>query len=217
MVSILVFLDGALKGYRHSGRRPNAEVVSILVFLDGALKDHILIPYILPYNGFNPCFSGWRSESVGICVTYTLENSFNPCFSGWRSESSPHSGESSIFLVSILVFLDGALKADKNHSTYSSKSVSILVFLDGALKACMPFSSFPLFFSFNPCFSGWRSESCVICGVLVTTNASFNPCFSGWRSESRLQPSGPGLSLVSILVFLDGALKGTSALMHSAG
>ena len=61
-VSILVFLDGALK----VSNIPEVSVmtiVSILVFLDGALKGWITETPVSGYNGFNPCFSGWRSES----------------------------------------------------------------------------------------------------------------------------------------------------------
>ncbi len=87
--------------------------------------------------------------------------------------------------VSILVFLDGALKAFNRISHKGTNKVSILVFLDGALKACRLSLTSAQYWSFNPCFSGWRSErSCL--GEARRIKFCFNPCFSGWRSESSL-------------------------------
>ena len=206
-VSILVFLDGALKvlvlWVRHERekfqslffwmalwkltrklRRAGRIRVSILVFLDGALKDQVPISSCWSHRRFNPCFSGWRSES-----------------SNWRLYRL-------VLSVSILVFLDGALKDKLRHSGQCGEGVSILVFLDGALKGVRSWHSPGKTKSFNPCFSGWRSER----GRKLRRSAyrsrfqslffwmalwklaevavemawvSFNPCFSGWRSERQ--------------------------------
>jgi len=43
-------------------RNPEILLVSILVFLDGALKAGILSRVLGKPKCFNPCFSGWRSE-----------------------------------------------------------------------------------------------------------------------------------------------------------
>ena len=62
---------------------------------------------------FNPCFSGWRSERCIFLPFWVCDTSFNPCFSGWRSESGDIGANLVIEVVSILVFLDDALKADR--------------------------------------------------------------------------------------------------------
>ncbi len=86
-VSILVFLDGALKDIFHS-LYLIADLVSILVFLDGALKAERVKSWPFCTFCFNPCFSGWRSESQAPDKVTITDQGFNPCFSGWRSESS---------------------------------------------------------------------------------------------------------------------------------
>jgi len=64
-----------------------------------------------------------------------MNSSFNPCFSGWRSERYWCKNQiSPKRVVSILVFLDGALKEAPGRMALSAGLVSILVFLDGALK-----------------------------------------------------------------------------------
>ena len=134
--------------------------------------------------GFNPCFSGWRSERLDRSVydvwTYWFQSlffwmtlwkrggaveegegwCFNPCFSGWRSESVQMGKETKTNeTVSILVFLDDALKVLPEGVLHLETRVSILVFLDDALKVLPACWTSSIARSFNPCFSGWRSES----------------------------------------------------------
>ncbi len=157
--------------------------------------------------GFNPCFSGWRSESWIPISRRIISRGFNPCFSGWRSESfrTPREG-GSYNRVSILVFLDDALKAHIHWLRESRSIVSILVFLDDALKDTHGGSWLhPLLVSilvflddalkdhtcdlvyhgiqFQSLFfwmTLWKSPKV----PLLELPGCFNPCFSGWRSES---------------------------------
>jgi len=85
--------------------------------------------------------------------------------------------------VSILVFLDQALKVPAPSLFRRVVPVSILVFLDQALKAGKPTTQRRKRWSFNPCFPGSSAE-----------RQSPPHC--------RLKPV-----YVSILVFLDQALK----------
>jgi len=109
-VSILVFLDGALKDLGEN-RRVLGGYVSILVFLDGALKDLGENRRVLGgYVSILVFLDGALKACFGIIVSYTFRS------------------------VSILVFLDGALKVEVWLSGEVCEEVSILVFLDGALK-----------------------------------------------------------------------------------
>ena len=90
-----------------------------------------------------------------------------------------------------------------------SDQVSILVFLDQALKD-LGFNG-PTFstISFNPCFPGSSAESW-FCSRWQCKVLCFNPCFPGSSAESEKAEKTGGIRLdVSILVFLDQALKGT--------
>jgi len=60
--------------------------------------------------------------------------------------------------VSILVFLDQALKDPASGPRRFLLWVSILVFLDQALKAAGATSINVILFSFNPCFPGSSAE-----------------------------------------------------------
>jgi len=64
--------------------------------------------------------------------------------------------------VSILVFLDQALKAPAFGSTRDARRVSILVFLDQALKGAAAWHIRRGFWCFNPCFPGSSAESVVM-------------------------------------------------------
>ncbi len=109
-------------------------------------------------------------------------------------------------VVSILVFLDGALKANELVSDPISGKVSILVFLDGALKdedrcergGCDRVS---ILVFLDGALKGSRWP------LVSFSRSSFNPCFSGWRSERSVILTTDNYADVSILVFLDGALK----------
>ena len=80
--------------------------------------------------------------------------------------------------------------------------VSILVFLDMEFRQIRFFSNGPLFFGFNPCFSGCRMIRYWIVSILVFLdmefrqdlveiedqfNICFNPCFSGYGIQTLLQ------------------------------
>ena len=109
---------------------------------------------------FNPCFSGCRSERNVSPEDVEAFRSFNPCFSGCRSERQNRNGWCYLErFVSILVFLDVALKDVAESNSQNRNGVSILVFLDVALKAILRKMIGAPTRCFNPCFSGCRSES----------------------------------------------------------
>jgi len=111
--------------------------------------------------------------------------------------------------VSILVFLDQALKVDLSSVVNAINNVSILVFLDQALKDSWFFKIRILYNCFNPCFPGSSAESVrpgrdqvdgLIVSILVFLDQalkdeerqrlqicvqSFNPCFPGSSAERR--------------------------------
>ena len=109
---------------------------------------------------------------------------FNPCFPGSSAESwTRYRQRSCPTRVSILVFLDQALKAAKAGESEAIQS------------------------GFNPCFPGSSAERPVPV-KLTFADKCFNPCFPG--SSAEREPSGlwtPPAQPVSILVFLDQALK----------
>ena len=85
--------------------------------------------------------------------------------------------------------------------------VSILVLMDGVLRAGKSGVMMYAVCSFNPCSNGWctsRGHDPFSAGVLK----SFNPCSNGWCTSSAppegqpTQPEG-----VSILVLMDGVLR----------
>jgi len=109
-VSILVFLDQALKVYQAS-IFDIIRIVSILVFLDQALKADFYSKYKRHGTGFNPCFPGSSAERRTSPRRLWWRYGFNPCFPGSSAESvKPLHEESAVIDVSILVFLDQALK-----------------------------------------------------------------------------------------------------------
>ena len=157
LVSILVFLDGALKDV--GTKQCNIiSWVSILVFLDGALKGYSLFLMDILHVVSILVFLDGALKGVGI-------------FSRWKC-----------WCVSILVFLDGALKESKCAGMVSYWRLFQSLFFWMALWKFYEANPWLQMNGFNPCFSGWRSESVV---RYVTRNSirSFNPCFSGWRSE----------------------------------
>jgi len=85
-VSILVFLDQALKGFLGpvSNRTPG---VSILVFLDQALKAQHGLPNRSAIESFNPCFPGSSAERMTCRPQLPSYICFNPCFPGSSAES----------------------------------------------------------------------------------------------------------------------------------
>jgi len=92
MVSILVFLDQALKGRLPvRDRRRLYAKVSILVFLDQALKGPTKPGTRSMAKCFNPCFPGSSAESLDDDGTQGYPLSFNPCFPGSSAERIPTS------------------------------------------------------------------------------------------------------------------------------
>jgi len=85
---------------------------------------------------FNPCFPGSSAESVITDELPAAFLGFNPCFPGSSAESRNGPGHRRTrSIVSILVFLDQALKEPVGPVPGEEALVSILVFLDQALKA----------------------------------------------------------------------------------
>jgi len=62
------------------------------------------------YRSFNPCFPGSSAESGAGPYSHRWTVSFNPCFPGSSAESFDPSSMGGADRVSILVFLDQALK-----------------------------------------------------------------------------------------------------------
>jgi len=89
--------------------------------------------------------------------------------------------------VSILVFVDVALKVENMEGVTNSKTVSILVFVDVALKGCpsLPNVKVRVFQSLFSWMSLWKT---IAINYSIVVRIGFNPCFGGCRSE-RLQRS----------------------------
>jgi len=86
-------------------------------------------------RSFNPCFPGSSAESVAEAFKSVDENVSILVFLDQALKVPPGLFLSGAFPVSILVFLDQALKVQPFHFYLIFPSVSILVFLDQALKA----------------------------------------------------------------------------------
>ena len=159
-VSILVFLDDALKVCDRKLGLIYLLEVSILVFLDDALKDDVI-------------------------------------------RDTTTAGE----IVSILVFLDDALKGCPRSWQYSTGVVSILVFLDDALKGWNIRSRSQNEIQFQSLFfwmTLWKGRQELNAEVLDEFQSLFF-----WMTlwKGRCDQAEPRLLAVSILVFLDDALK----------
>jgi len=134
--------------------------------------------------------------------------SFNPCFPGSSAESAGIRRTGNTWeAVSILVFLDQALKVIILSIWTRRLRVSILVFLDQALKVDLYTSAWGEWACFNPCFPGSSAESrhhhaghypYLIVSILV---------FLDQALKAFRKPHSPARPAVSILVFLDQALK----------
>ncbi len=115
---------------------------------------------------------------------------FNPCFLGSCSPRlRMHSLSEKMTLVSILVFLDLALRVYPPRVPAHLGVVSILVFLDLALRVPLGHPRGSITTGFNPCFLGSCSPR-------------------GCRSRKQRQYA------VSILVFLDLALRVLYSICH---
>ena len=133
---------------------------------------------------------------------------FNPCFPGSSAERrAGHGGSSRLLLVSILVFLDQALKVYRRLLVEKDSRVSILVFLDQALKARQHRSVKLAFLSFNPCFPGSSAERHQALGGPANHPAVSILVFLDQALKEQPSASVVHPGQVSILVFLDQALK----------
>ena len=141
----------------------------------------VAIPFV---HSFNPCFPGTRSSTpysyivwndlvefqslfswnslFDIIFTFFPRAhtiSFNPCFPGTRSSTL------------------------KGISRSSPAGVSILVFLELALRLRLSFLHVISSICFNPCFPGTRSSTFRLLSSLESS-VCFNPCFPGTRSST---------------------------------
>ncbi len=216
---------------------------------------------------FNPCFLGTCPQSQALEAEKQKLIRFQSLFS-WNlpSEMQTHFSPSILLLVSILVFLELALRVYHGYSGWDWPRVSILVFLELALREarlrhwCGP-HWFQSLFSwnlpseqslehiqsgmkrrFNPCFLGTcpqRADMRIFRQILLCFNPcflgtcpqrlqfamptrehlSFNPCFLGTCPQRSASKSDLCICLVSILVFLELALRDGSreVLPHHMG
>jgi len=138
--------------------------------------------------------------------------SFNPCSLGCCSESNIGARASGALIdVSILVLLDVALK----EGTIASVQRYFKGFNPCSLGCCSESVKLAVggivSFGFNPCSLGCCSESRPASTTGPASSSScFNPCSLGCCSESLFTGyQGFDGLLVSILVLLDVALKGS--------
>jgi len=129
--------------------------------MDVALRPTTGVSYIGKITSFNPCFHGCCSETLLLRRSCTGGFSFNPCFHGCCSETVSQMTQKlgcsmfqSLFSwmllwdqwrdiaaswadpVSILVFMDVALRPYCRSGCSCAYLVSILVFMDVALRHC---------------------------------------------------------------------------------
>jgi len=109
--------------------------------------------------------------------------------------------------VSILVFLDQALKENTTHLVDLKKTSFNPCFPGSSAERALPDFERTALAGFNPCFPGSSAERKQV-RCHRPRIASFNPCFPGSSAESDMKQSlGFMYLFVSILVFLDQALK----------
>ena len=111
------------------------------------------------YCGFNPCFSGCRPAThFSSIMGKRHQICFNPCFSGCRPATIRVFGWCVRGVgVSILVLVDAALRqGGLEQQRLEDYMVSILVLVDAALRHYKNDFLSPVWFCFNPCFSGCR-------------------------------------------------------------
>ncbi len=159
-VSILVFLDLALRAIQSWGGAVLDLRFNPCFLGSCSPRAEAVCQGISRMSGFNPCFLGSCSPSQRIDSTKTRCGGFNPCFLG---SCSPRPGQSQgykQYCVSILVFLDLALRGRYGAPLRSQRGcVSILVFLDLALRGWKELFSGGFLSCFNPCFLGSCSPS----------------------------------------------------------
>ena len=110
--------------------------------------------------------------------------------------------------VSILVLMDGVLRGLMTDAEYEKLHVSILVLMDGVLRAPGGEPHHKRNQRFNPCSNGWCTSSFLWRGRWEDPQRSFNPCSNGWcTSRARTAETESGERTVSILVLMDGVLR----------
>ena len=96
-------------------------------------------------------------EAIQTVIDAVENLSFNPCSNGWCTSRRL----SPCWLMFFFV-------------------VSILVLMDGVLRALMRIRARERLFSFNPCSNGWCTSSCSGNAAPLSRNGCFNPCSNGW-------------------------------------
>jgi len=154
---------------------------------------------------FNPCFGGRGAGTRVSSPRPAFQASFNPCFGGRGAGTEyRHDAERVVYLVSILVLVEGALEPrERGNADEYYFRVSILVLVEGALERGRRWYvlSFPSVFQslfwwkgrwnppaslspqrqkgcFNPCFGG-RGAGTLITAFPSWDRTCFNPCFGG--------------------------------------
>ena len=97
-------------------------------------------------------------------------------------------------VVSILVLMDGVLRASTSKIEITVYSVSILVLMDGVLRAVRFIFLFLIQRSFNPCSNGWCTSSFYHFARSTPSIRSFNPCSNGWCTSRRMFPVRDAIS-----------------------
>ena len=193
-VSILVLMDGVLRvasrsrltchragfnpcsnGWCTSRKKPDTQYiqsieVSILVLMDGVLRGQYILTMAGPSNRFNPCSNGWCTSRARCLWLRWAWRCFNPCSNGWCTSSCMAFFCFNILdLVSILVLMDGVLRADFDLVIIPvDEKVSILVLMDGVLRDVRYDIHEPSYISFNPCSNGWCTSSRKLFGYEVS-------------------------------------------------
>jgi len=123
----------------------------------------------------------------------------------WKNH--PWTGWQNLQMVSILVFLDDALKVRACIGRSPDREFQSLFFWMTLWKLSDHGSPSMHRSSFNPCFSGWRSESLTADGSRKQRD-QFQSLFfwmTLWKPDKWIRRRN--WTIVSILVFLDDALK----------
>ncbi len=205
--------------------------VSILVFLDLALRGGILPSTVAQQLSFNPCFLGSCSPSSGYEKVTSQPGRFNPCFLGSCSPSFTSFDDLGIRLSSFNPCFLGSCSPSHRALWWLRRPLQFQSLFSWILLSELQFAM-PTreHLSFNPCFLGSCSPShralwwlrrplqfqSLFSWILLSElqfamptreHLSFNPCFLGSCSPSWSRSPGCFCNSVSILVFLDLALR----------
>ncbi len=169
-----------------------------------------MVGIVKDVNCFNPCFLGTCPQrALFIAQNPDKIDLFQSLFS-WNlpSEGQRYRVDSVPDGVSILVFLELALRVGFPTNYTRQSGVSILVFLELALRAQTMTRKQKKPSCFNPCFLGTcpQSETRIEAGKAEIV---FQSLFS-WNLPSEIHQAiqESGFRPVSILVFLELALRG---------